>query len=518
MNIPIAQCTRSNNPIILKGIDVVLKDWITPSSLRSYIMNDCFSDIVKYQFNLRGKSNSYSTYGQEFEDGLCDIIEKKFPNETKRVYKYDDYELTKQYINDKVPIIFQAALKDDKIKLRGKVDMLVRVDYLNKIYNNIDEDYSSYTNLPYVVVDIKGRKIKENKDGSMSNDRDHKYFKSQTYLYNCMLSNIQKEYMPYSYIMSKGVINKTDNAFEKLSLVDNNDEELKELVDNAIKWVKHIKLYNQEYDLDKLHPDYYPNINVNSYIEEIELLKRKIIDNLTPEERVSMTSYNNEIKERMLNVNQSDEFVFDSDINSYDVNLNNAIFLDFETLSPIVYSDPNKQNENISNFVYMCGFYHNNQYHCYLAKDYSLKSEKRILKKFLKYYKNANEPIIVYYKADKYLFENACLRHQFKPKYKNIICSINTLYKPKWHDLHKYLKDNKFVVKGAFNYRLKDIAKALSIYEYENIDNAEETIHHALEYYRHFTNKENMKDIEYYNKIDCKTLISICKFLKTNYL
>ena len=76
-----------------------------------------------------------------------------------------------------------------------------------------------------------------------------------------------------------------------------------------------------------------------------------------------------------------------------------------KTIPNIVNTDPFKQNESISDFVFMLGMYYNEEFTGFTAKDYSLKGERRLLKKFLKYCKNNGYPKIVYYNADQSFYK-----------------------------------------------------------------------------------------------------------------
>lgn len=57
-----------------------------------------------------------------------------------------------------IPIIYQGVLHDQKNKVYGLPDLIVRGDFINKIFNaeiDVYTDKKSINNYPYYIIDIK---------------------------------------------------------------------------------------------------------------------------------------------------------------------------------------------------------------------------------------------------------------------------------------------------------------------------------------------------------------------------
>ena len=102
----------------------------------------------------------------------------------------------------------------------------------------------------------------------------------------------------------------------------------------------------------------------------------------------------------------------------------------------------------------------------------------------------------------------------------------------KWYDLLKYFKNNNLVIKGAFNFSLKSIAKALhnlgyikTKWEDDEISNGLNAMIKAVECSKKAKNINvpmseltTMKKIIEYNEVDCKVLLEILSFIRHNLL
>ena len=105
----------------------------------------------------------------------------------------------------------------------------------------------------------------------------------------------------------------------------------------------------------------------------------------------------------------------------------------------------------------------------------------------------------------------------------------NIKNKMHFFDLYELFTANSIVVKDALNYSLKSIAKAMyknnlikSIWENNSpCSNGLNAMLLAYKLYKHNNivtlDEPTMKDIVYYNTIDCKVLWEILLFLKMNY-
>lgn len=149
--------------------------------------------------------------GSEFEKYIINILKNKFPNdfiqiaesyEAKDISKYKD---TLSSMKENIPIIYQGILHNTQNKTYGSVDLIVRTDFLKKIFNHLptieeedndkkeeqnnDEkieniyDFSSFK-YKYCVIDIKWSQLHFNSNGlTLRNTANVKPFKTQIILY-----------------------------------------------------------------------------------------------------------------------------------------------------------------------------------------------------------------------------------------------------------------------------------------------------------------------------------------------
>src|SRR5581483_6059547 len=148
-------------------------NWIAPSSLHNYMLRDpiCdwldrFSHILKTQnpifssityptstlntITLSSTNHVNHTSGDRFLDFLLDqgikfekkvisLIKHNYPtnfidiSSDQTISLEERYQTTIESMINGIPIIYQGVLIDDKDKIRGIPDLLIRSDFLSKI-------------------------------------------------------------------------------------------------------------------------------------------------------------------------------------------------------------------------------------------------------------------------------------------------------------------------------------------------------------------------------------------------
>ena len=342
--------TRSKKPTIIKGLGEFDRGYISVSKLRSYILDDSFTDLAKEKLGIQyGPQSIFASQGVKFENNIVHHLLTTFKGKVKMFNKYDDYQGTIDAINKQIPILIQAPLKDDELKIRGIADLLIQVEFIPKIFKNVH--LPTCDSKKYCVIDIKFSKIPILKNGFVSEKGDFKYYQYQTVLYNKMLSKIQDFNVPISYLMGKYVEGCDKNPFHQLGMVNNNKNLDK--VTDALKHLEHVKQFHSIYSFDNLPKKYLPNRLVTSYVPEIEKLKQDIIKTdvtilpycgINKRELVNYKQWNDEtfdVKDlkmsakltdyidRLLKVQNSDK-LFDCNIKECLLDLDDAIFMDFE--------------------------------------------------------------------------------------------------------------------------------------------------------------------------------------------
>jgi hypothetical protein len=190
-------------------------------------------------------------------------------------------------------------------------------------------------------------------------------------------------------------------------------------------------------------------------------------------------------------------------------------YLDYETTTDF----------NESNFIFMIGVGFINkknkwEFKCLVAKNDTLIAQIEMFNEFWNYIDN----ILKKYKKDDGVFIHWTSAEQtFFNKIKNIINC-----KPKlFLDLYQIFLAEPIVIKNAFNFSLKTIAKEMYNHgmiktnwnENNLCSNGLDAMIMAHELYtkKSIVKINDMKDIVYYNEVDCKVMYEILDYLRKNH-
>ncbi len=547
-------------------------------------------NLVKSQVNNQ-VNNPLLYNGLLFEDTVYDKLKETYKNKFQKVAKdannlEQDYIKTLEYIDKQVPIIAQAVILDKSTQLRGIIDLLVRSDYINKIFTRpvIEEKDIKHNNkLFYVVVDIKWTSMTLCADGkTIRNDGRFKSYKGQLLIYNYILSKVQNYFHNCAYIMSKNwKIDKKNDPQEGYSCFDlagvinysDKDNNFIKLTYDAINWVNHVREKGLDYSpLTPTIPEMCVNAS-NQNDQPWHKVKSDILKHtkditavwrLTPTQRnkvfdkgikswdhkdcntknLGMTdSKTSHIIDEILTINKQNNKVINisslHDIKDNKFNWKHKyptdFYIDFETISEQLGKQDSIDIDNsqaMHQIIFMIGVGYelNDKFHYKVFKlnELTLKEEKRILKEFRKFLSNLKKDIdptnkyltrlFHWSNAEKTMLENAFTRH------KSLAKSWNKKHN-EWIDLCEIFTNEPIVVKGSLTFKLKDIAN--SMYSSGLIttcwDNCEMTdglsaMISGIEYYKKNNKTEEdhkiMQEIVDYNKIDCKVLWDILKYIR----
>lgn len=274
--------------------------WVSPSSTRNFILNDLISDLLmrkKYSVNATsGKLGDKPTHflleqGNEFEKRVVQLIRAKFSsneyvdiegNKLPRSYVLADNTL--KAMQSGVPIIFSPVFHDFDKKWNGVPDLLVRSDYIGKLFTNIPTPLTKSgcewnPEWHYLVVDIKFSTLHLRSNGiEMLNEENYKAYKAQLWMYNDILARMQKFNPRKTFILGRNI--KYSNAangefvgngcFDQPGVIDYDgwDNHYDSKVKNAIRWLREVPKLSE-----KFHPSHiptskkwnlYPNLCVNN--------------------------------------------------------------------------------------------------------------------------------------------------------------------------------------------------------------------------------------------------------------
>jgi hypothetical protein len=547
-----------------KNIDhQVSLDWFKATKLKNYMMDDTILDIIdknKEETNINIMTDESSedkevlierlSLGNEFERDIIDILIKKYYlNFVKICESYqakdiEKYKYTMDEIEKGTPIIHQAVLHDPVSKIYGCVDLLVRSDWLNKLFINYVPEEALENKVHYVVVDIKFHRIQYNSDGkTVRNEGMMKVFKSQLYIYNKALGYMQNYTPNQAYILGRGwiktnteqkiiITEKNNDPFDKPGIIDfrNNDNNILIKSEEGLKWLDELNKNN----FDTNNPVYdhsYPNMNNNVHVfgkkRKLSIAEEK--NELTligyvgvKQRKIALQNGINNYKDpnltgEKLGVSGKTEKIINTLIeNQKDMdvpikgNYNCPALKEVEVFLDYEYMYSFSTDENIP---YLCGIGYiidNNtwNFEYVLLDDISMESRNKMCENIIEILEKIKAThIYTWSSVDRRLLSNECNKFNIQDK----ICNL------KWIDLYKFCLSNHINFKGAKGYGLKEIGRVLYENNLTNIKwdrnlSSSSTVGAMKHYYKNI--KWNPKNIIDYNETDCRMTSEILRNLR----
>lgn len=523
-------------------------NWISGTTISNYLNGEPLLDWLKLYYNKYGFNESRITRsisskknketdinvqnpllsnGLLFESKVYEDLQKKFKNayikiETNKTNGEIDFNKgfidTLKQLELKTPIIAQAVLIDEQTKLRGIADLLVRYDFVNKIFKRKVVDLTEQNKRKYLVIDIKWTSMTLCVDGkTIRNEGRFKAYKGQLFIYNYILGKIQNYIPPISLILAKNwKIDSTYNKLEGYNCYDlagviNYGDKDKSFINrtlDAINWI--YKVRNEGIVYSPLNPTIKEmcvnasNHNDNGWgsVKKEILIKTKDITqvwNLTQKHRDygfdnNIKSWDDEdcttdnlnmnetktsiVIDKILNINRQNQFKIlpnkKKDINDNRFNWKRKFptdfFIDFETtsehLSNLTEINLNDSRLN-SQIIFMIGvgYEYEEKFHykCFNINQLTLIEEKRILTEFKKFIDTLKEDLDKKEKYNTRLFHWSNAEPVILESAFNRHPSIEKMWKEhiEWVDMCDLFIKEPIVVKGALSFKLKEIANAL---------------------------------------------------------
>jgi hypothetical protein len=585
--------------------------YVSASAIRNYLCKDPILDWFKLydnvdlnninlrshnkknlEFNDNIKESSFLNVllkkGNEFEQQICDYLWNKFPNSITKINKNGKYGLTfynfnktKQSMLNGIPIIEQAVLFNSNNNTFGIADLIVRSDFINKIFTNkiLDENEEKIKapklngEYHYVVIDIKWSTLSLCVDcKSLRNEDSIPAYKGQLAIYNCAIGNIQGYFPNKSYILGKAwkLDNKKEgnDPFELLGEINYSNFDFKylDLTVNAINWIRNVRKNGINWDpLNPINEEMYPNMgnntdykwshkkakianNINELTQlwyvGIENRKNAHLQNITswkdPRCSSEILGINGQVKPKIIDeiikINRDEDYglvkpnKIKHDLGNWQKTNVLDFYVDFETTNFMFDRNIGVNIGNIpSDFIFMIGVgYQENdlwQYKVFITDSLSHEDEDINFKKFItfiesKYLEYNREHVPKLYHWTQAELTNI-KSFQNRHSYTNIIPQYFS-----WIDMYKVFTEEPIVVKGALNFKLKTIGKALYNnalidvnWKNNGVADGLDAMILALDYYIDKVNNKNIIDsIVEYNEIDCKIIWSIVTYLRNNHL
>ena len=617
------------------------KYWVSASSIRNYMINDPILDWLEYYSSNSLGTKPYIKYsdgeykymeaaercesldefistqdfnktgnafqacimkkGVVFETQIIDMIREKFPDDFIEIGSYQHSKSSRKYletvdqINKGTPIIYQGVLHDFKTQTFGVPDLLVRFDYLNKIFNEkVIGDrkiIKSKNGKPwhYRVVEIKFSSLNLCADGKhLRNINSMASNKGQLYIYNKILGNIQDYTPSKSYILGKKSFYKKGSQvfmggpFDRVAHVDFrvNDAFIRTQTALAVKWIRAVRSKGYSW---KLFPpsrnELRPNMcntsdgiwhNIKTQIAEKQnditqlwmcgvknrehALKRGVKNwrmhpKLTAEKLGVTGDKVANTLQLILDYNQDpmrvEPFIplsklpkkyliyprrIKTKLFKWRKSQKIEMFIDFETVSDLI-SDGDFSGSLIFNVGIGYILDGELKFKGFTAEGLTVDDERKLIVDMHNFiyemaqkHNGGKQPKLWHWShAERTFYRSSMIRHI------DLIPTEQLL--KNWCDLLKIFRDEPIVVRGALKFNLKSIVKAFSdhgfiktSYQESNVANGLDAM--VLAYQEHIKCKSNgtkfmdskiIKDIEYYNQIDCLVLGEILTYLRSSH-
>ena len=562
------------------------------SSINSSINSNSSSSNINVVNRSRSNSESFTDFimnkGIVFEADLIKYInDNRIPVVSVSNYITKESLLkTKQLMKEGIPLIHSAPVRNSRNGTQGVVDILVRSDYLNDLIDNetlntTEENMSSpKLNKPYhyVVIDIKFSTLPLRADGKhLCNSGRYPLYKAQCLVYTEAVGLIQGFTAPHAFILGRkssylknGETNSSSSCLNRMGKIsyENVDLEYKQKTKEAIEWIKDLKKYGNTWTINPpSRIELYPNMCVDSRHWNTE--KEKIADDIGEMTNIWYVGVKNRnfaiqkgitswydtrctsssmgingvrapIIDAIMNINRQDKdkilpIVITSNLYNWKQPCN-ELFVDFETFSDIFSNFDNIPVQECTNMIFMIGVGWIDDtglwnYKSFIAKKATVSEEYRIMNDFTQFLVERNNPKMYHWSAEEH-FWNSATNRQFSLTRENDEIkehiSKNWKFDNKWSDLCRLFQKEPIVIKGCFNFGLKNISKAMREHKMisakieSECNNGMTAMISAFKCYNssnestEIENSDVMKDIGKYNEFDVKVLSEILYYLRKN--
>jgi putative phage-type endonuclease len=278
------------------------KKWVSATKTRNSMLNDPLLDWLDYHgYSSKHGNNKINDYkpivkdtnsvftnfimnkGNDFEKMIIKNIQHMYGNSVVtiankyQIYSNDKYNETVQHMIKGTPIIISGILHNHSNNTYGMPDIIIRSDWVNKLINkhplNDKDSYKKAPNLDkyhYCVIDIKYTTLKLCANGiNMLNDKQPLAYKSQLYIYNKALGNIQGYIPKKAFIIGRrctykqhGAIHTSANPFDQVGVINFKtfDAGVRIATAAAVTWIRDVRFKGSKW---KLNPPSNDNLRPN---------------------------------------------------------------------------------------------------------------------------------------------------------------------------------------------------------------------------------------------------------------
>lgn len=561
-SLPVSKRTRSsNNPANLKIENEV--QYVSATEFENFCENDLISDwfsVLCKKFKIEQKTDENLQFlfnkGNEHEENIINklremtglSLEKYSSVKTSREYdivnksiQKKDLDRTLQAMKDGEPIIYSAFVCDKKEKIRGIPDLLIRSDYISKIFKDIKQVDDK--DVHYIPVEIKFSTVElAANNRNILNQGRMKIYKTQLFTYCKILEEMQGKFPSYALIIGKRTVLSNKDIKDSLDHpgminYSSYDSSYQITFTKGLQWLRDVKKNALVWTLDDIKTkEMFPNMKsknvtfiqdkkeiANQYGEITDLWRCSTINRKNALTQgiyswrdprfnstiASLAQPYRQSLENILKVNREDieyypqKFMINQDFR----NIENEMFVDFE----LVRDSFDTESYGDSEWIFLIGVRYKGEYKSFMMTSLCESEEKRVITEFYSYLLENNFPKCWYWFAEVPFWNKAMNRH-------NLDLKIN------WTDLYELFTKEAFAVKGAMNFKLKSYIK--NLVKLGKIDvplppnNCSDGLSAMMLAWKYYEDKDKyeteMKDVIYYNSLDCQYLDVMLTFARNN--
>jgi hypothetical protein len=642
-DVPLIQLIERKDTIPISTSLIDWNEWVNATATRNHVMNDPLLDwlneygkgvkpcktgnpiydakIQEYEEDAKSATPFYhyiQAKGIAFEESVVAQLYQLFPHNIMTIAnpyqarQQDKVQETTRAMKAGVPIIYQGVLHNESTKTYGIADLIVRSDYLSKIFTESPIS-KKHAKIPckfskkwhYRVIDIKHATLALRADGThLLNAGSIPAYKSQILIYNDAVGLIQEYTPPEAYILGRkwsytknGERHTGSEWFEKAGVIDYQDidDEYKKKTSAAVEWVKSVRTTGHKWSISPpSRKELYPNMtNDNDHpwratkeamsqnIGEITSVWMCGVKNRDIAMKKGITSWKDPrctahalgingpkiapIVDGILNINRRNVNIKPKFIKNKLPAYKVEFFVDFETVNDLVSSNSSDGLDSTTTsqtYLFMIGVGYRVNHTKPLSNTGTSKTNTVALnlpsewkykhfttpfidpesscekENFLEFHdfllsiieeNSAQKNYVIYHwsQAERTIYDTIA------SKYHDDMEDYSGMLDFAWCDLLHVFKDEPIFIKGAFNYSLKSIAKAMfnlgmiqTNWLVDGIVDGLNAMVKAVECSQDAKRKNIesmvelplMKKIIEYNEIDCKVMMEILYYLRNNHI
>lgn len=550
----VARRTRSRK-VISKLPD--LHPFVSASDLQNFCMDDHFADFLDLYISPPDPHPLQALFelGIEFEQRMIQQLRqitgmdlpRLSSRQTSRLYSvadsHTDFDMSIACMKRGDPILYSPYLWCPNDKLHGIPDILVRNDALHWFnLQNLPDRPSSFGNYFYVPIEVKFSSLNRVRNNQyLSNAGRLRYYKTQLMMYSRLLHQIQGVFPCVAYIIGKRFVD-SDGSVKPAELTELGkidfvqvDKIYSDLYDQAIAWMRRVKTEGRTWNIGTMPRELQPNMKaVHPYHQSMKSEWAVHLRDITQvwrctsfhrdnarrwkiytwddprctAEKLGISEAYRQTVDDILTVNRSPSVSYlprklPLVVCPYGP-VDSCMYVDFETIANVFNDDAQEER------IFLIGAWYRGEYHHWLMNQNTAEEEYRIMREFAQFWTSSGKPTCLYWFAEKSFWNRALSRHS------------DNLDEVEWTDLYEPWVSQKIVIKGALNFKLKTLIRALLQLGFTNVElppagcsDGLEAMHLAIENYSQNDRigTDGFADIVHYNCLDCIYVQELYRFI-----